>query len=321
MAYQDAWIGRDVAVRGERSCADRYELIKPVVAAYRRQVTLWDLGANMGYFGCRFADEHGAISIMVDSRPGLVSICRANGLPTTVAMTHRLSVADLRELAASECPDVVLALNVIHHFEDWRGALEAVCQLGETVIIETPGRGDRWSANYANSQLLLDAIEALEPDMLGETPSHVTPGVMRPIYCLRTNKAAVTSGYCYRDRVRARGPHPVRAHRIESSRDDKRIVYRDGEDRPWYPGLNLWNWLQLGGSYPAAKAVCRSVSAAADGLKSPHGDLRPWNMILQGQAVQLIDSGHRNSVADTQGLALTLDWIMDPKQAYVRGAA
>lgn len=318
MSYQDRWVRGVIQKTGDRGCADRYAMIRPVLEAYRRPMTLWDLGANLGYFGCRAADDFGAVSLMVDARPVLAHVCAENAIPTTVAMTRALTAEDLTELAASEHADVVLALNVLHHMPDWREALPAVLALGETVLIETPGEGDTGSAHYETSQAILEALWAYGPEQIGTSPSHVTPGIRRPLLMVRRQKTAITAGYAYRGRVRARGPHPVRPHRIESTLTEKRVRFSDGEDRPWHPGMNLWNWLQMGGSYPDRGMVQRAAREAAAGLRAPHGDFKPWNLILQGQTVVAIDGGHRRSVDDAAGLAATLSWITHPELAYAR---
>lgn len=317
MSYQDSWIDGQTVTRGDRACASRYDLIRPVLQAYQRPFTVWDLGANLGYFGCRIAAEFGAVSVMVDPRAALVETCRANALPTTIAMTHRLTAADLAELAASEHADVVLALNVLHHMSDWREALTAILALGETVIIETPSDGDSGSANYRRARSVLKQILSYKPDVIGSSPSHVTPWVSRQMFVLRQPKTAVTASYAYRGRVRPRGPHAVRPHTITSTLADKSISYVDGESRPWAQGMNLWNWLQMGGSYPGRSAVQVQVCRVAAALSEPHGDFKPWNLILQGQSLRAIDGGHRMSVDDAQGLAQTLAWIDQPERAYV----
>jgi len=318
MAYQDRWVRGSTRAWGDRACGVRYGLIRSVVEEYRRQITVWDLGANLGYFGCRLAEDYGAVSVMVEPRPELADVCRENAIPTTVAMTHRLSARDLAELAASEHADVVLCLNVLHHMPDWALALEAVLALGQDVVIETPGRDDIGSASYERSQSILDAIESTDGTLIGWSDSHVTAGVKRPIYRFARTKAAVGASYAYRERVRARGPHPVREHEITSTATEKSVRFADGESRPWVPGVNLWNWAQMGGSYPDRADVSRMVVRAASDLASPHGDFKPWNLILQGQTVQAIDRGHRASVDDADGLAHTLAWIDRPELAYVR---
>jgi hypothetical protein len=318
MAYQDRWVRGATQATGDRSCEARYELIRSVVDEYRRTITLWDLGANLGYFGCRLAEECGAVSIMVEQRPALAEVCRENAIPTTVAMTHSLSAEDLKELACSEHADVVLALNVLHHMDDWPEALTAIKWLGHDVLIETPGRGDTGSAHYSRSQAILDTIETMGGSVVGWSDSHVTAGVRRPMYRITNKKMTLLSGYAYRGRVRARGPHPPRMHEIASTLDTKTVRFSDGEERPWHPGVNLWNWLQMGGSYPDRATVRRLVQKAADGLQSSHGDFKPWNLILQGQSLQVIDHGHRMSVNDAKGLGQTLAWIDRPELAYAR---
>lgn len=315
MAYQDRWIAGKTTESGYRACASRYEMLRPVLESYQRQFTVWDIGANLGYFGCRIAAEFGAVSIMVDKRPALADVVRENALPTTIAMTHQLSAEDLIELAQSEHADVVLALNVLHHMTDWRKALPAVLQLGENVIIETPGWGDRNSANYYESQELLEALTGYSVNMLGMSDSHVTPDVKRPMGVFKRNKTAVTSSYAYRERVRARGAHQVRSHIITSTACDKLIDYDGGEIRRWYHGMNLWNWLQMGGSYPSRAAVqCAVIDAE---FSQEHGDIKPWNFILQGQTVQVIDGGHRHN-DDAKGLEQTIAMIANPELAYAR---
>ncbi len=317
MAYQDIWIRGTVSAPGDRRCADRYGLIRQVVAAYSRQVTAWDLGANHGYFGCRLVDEFGAVSVMVEPRAALRDACAANALPTTIALTHALTARDLEEVAASEHADVVLALNVLHHMPDWSLALDAVLALGEDVVIETPGRDDVGSAHYPRAMAILDALESLRPDVLGTAPSHVTAGVQRPVFLLRRPKAAVSAGYAYRHRVRLKGPQPVREHVISSTPHEKSIRFADGESRPWVAGMNLWNWLQLGGSYPDRRQLRDIVTRALAQAPLPHGDLKPWNVILRGDQATVIDAGHRHN-DDVYGAAQTLAWVDHPETAYVR---
>lgn len=314
MSYQDRWVRGATVAAGDRSCADRYALIRPVLETYHRPFTVWDLGANLGYFGCRIAAEFDAVSVMVDQRSVLADVVRENALPKTIAMTHQLTANDLIELAQSEHADVVLCLNVLHHIEDWRRALPAVLALGEAVIIETPGRDDVGTANYAASQVILDVLTDLDGYVFATSPSHVTPGIQRPMFLFRRSKSAVTASYAYRGRVRPRGPHPVRPHLIDSTPIVKAIRYDDGEARPWHQGMNLWNWLQMGGVHPDRATVQQAALAAAEGV-SNHGDFKPWNLILQGQSVAVIDSGHRHN-DDALGLSQTVAWIAQPEQAY-----
>ncbi len=317
IAYQDLWLRGRRQTPGVRDCESRYDVIRSVVSEYERPVTVWDLGANRGYFGCRLADEFGAVSVMVDPRSILLDACHENAIPTTVALSHRLTAMDLSELAQCEHADVVLCLNLLHHLPDWREALASVLALGEEVLIETPGRGDTRSAHYERSQEILDAVEAMSPQVLAWTPSHVTVDVQRPLFRFSRSKSALTSGYAYRGRVRKQGPHPVRPHVITSTKTTKYVRFSGEDARPWYPGVNLWNWCQLGGVYPERQSVQFRVCEVAATVET-HGDFKPWNLILQGQAVKLIDAQHRTSTPDAKGLSETLAWIAQPELAYAQ---
>ena len=315
MAYQDRWIRGQVEARGERACEPRYELVRAVVAEYTRPITVLDLGANLGYFGCRLAEEFGAVAVMIEGRANLVEAVAANALPATIAMRHKLTVEDLQQLAASEHFDVVLALNVLHHFQDSLGALAAVLNMGDQVIIETPSRDDKAACGGRSHGPLLEAIARLDPELLGHAGSHVTPGAQRPIVRVRREKTALTSGYAYRRRLS--GNPSVRAHIIESTLDRKTVMYGSGEEREWHPGMNLWNFCQLGGIYPSREQVEASVIAAC--ADEEHGDLRPWNFVLQGDRVVAIDTKHRGTHSGDDALAETLAWIRNPESAYTRG--
>lgn len=311
MPYQDRWIRGETTHRGQRECDARYALIRSVVAKFRRPITVLDLGANLGYFGCRLADEFGAVAVMIDSRPDLVSVCEANALPTTIALTRKLTVRDLQELAASEHFDVVLALNVLHHMKDTAGALAAVLELGDRIILETPTRDEPGVAHPERCNALLDALEGVDSTRLGEAPSHVAPGVQRPLLEIRRQKRRLTTSYAYGERV---GQPKIRTHRIEATYSRKSWCLKGQPDREWHPGMNLWNWCQMGGSYPSRAVVLAEVERAVH--EAPHGDVRPWNFILQGSQVVAIDHDHRFTHGDAQALEETLAWIRDPTAAY-----
>ena len=316
MAYQDRWLRGKVTDRGERACEPRYELVRAVVAEYTRPITVLDLGANIGYFGCRLAAEFGAVAVMIEGRANLVEAVAANAIPTTLALRHKLTVEDLQQLAASEHFDVVLALNVLHHFQDSLGALDAVLGLGDQVIIETPSRDDKAACGGRSHVPLLDAIARLEPELLGHAGSHVTPGAQRPIVRVRREKTSLTSGYAYRRRLN--GNPSVRAHVIESTLERKTVLYASGEERPWHPGMNLWNFCQMGGIHPSREHIVAAVIEAS--AEEEHGDLRPWNFVLQGDGVVAIDTQHRGTHRGPEALDETIAWLRAPSLAYTARA-
>ena len=308
MAYQDAWIRGFTVAKGDRVCAKRYDVIRSFVQAYQRPVTVFDLGANMGYFGCRLADEFGATAIMAESRPQIVDICEQNQLPTTIVLQRRMSVTDLNALADCEHFDIVLALNVLHHFRDCQRALSAVLRMGELALIETPTAEDTGAAHVDRASLI-DTILSGRASEVTRFPGHTTPGVDRVLYGHRSMKSSLADKFMHTWKVGAR---PVRPHTITSSFTEKTITFNDGESRPWVPGMNLWNWCALGGGYPFMPVAQRAVREAVE--RAPHPDLRPWNFVLGGNTVTPIDLQHHERPQHT--LDMLLAQMEDPTLAF-----
>lgn len=327
MSYQPLYQHGSESGASERDCAARYALIRPVIDSYRRAITVLDLGANLGYFGLRLADEsleHGPLvtSVMVEREVGLVEACAINDLPNTIALRTTITVEMLEALADCEHFDVVLCLNLLHHLDDPVRALAAVLRLGEQIVIETPPPLDTGACGDPEAKLALrDALRREAPTCLGQTPSHTTPGVSRPLLHFVRPKPRLAAPYLYPSRLGV-GIPPLRDHAILSTDRGKTWAMPDkGEERIWFPGINLWTYAQLGGSWPPRHEVLARVEAeyhrALDGagdvrfLSASHGDVRPWNFILSGEAVTLIDwnDPRQTDTPDPEGLRLTLAWV------------
>lgn len=323
MTYQDYFLKGDVLRPGQRDCATRYALIEPIVARYTRPVTVLDLGANLGYFGLRLAHDLGAVSVMIDDGDDLVTTCAANDLPTTIALQRRLTCDDLEELAACEHFDVVLALNILHHFEDYRRALRAVLRLGEHILIEVPGPDDTGACGQDRLSPLRALLDAESPRLLGLAPSHTTPGVMREILHLTRPKRELTKPYWGSERL---GAPPMRAHTILSTHHEKAFVMAEKDEaRTWFPGINLMTYLQCGGVWPRPSRVATVIQHAYDEalteagfINLAHGDVAPWNFVLRGDRATLIDWNDPRQCEhdDTLGLQHTLRAVERPSAAY-----
>ena len=313
MTYQEKWVRGGVRARGDRECEARYDLVRKGVAGYSRAFSVLDIGANLGYFGIRLAEEYACVSVMVERRPDLADVARQNTLRGTVAIQRRLSVRDLQEIAKSEHFDVVLALNVVHHFKaDWREAFDAILSIGDRVIIETPSLADTGACGQGSVPGILEAIARERPEVLGESPCHTTPGAKRTMFRIDLPpKDRLVAGYCYGERLRA---PKIRSHVIHSTPDSKTFTDSIDGKRDWIHGMNLWNFVQLGGTYPGPDQVEAAVIRAAR-AKPDHGDVRPWNFII-GDGVHLIDEGHRQKHSGAVALRETLEWLRDPGGAY-----
>ena len=133
---------------GSTIIQERYAAIKQVLSQYDRPITVLDLGANNGYFSLKIAEDFDACCVLVDGTERLTDICTLNAERNRVIhLQKRFNKADIQELARREHFDVVLALHVLHHVDDWKAWVHTLFALGDNVIIETPSVDDtinRW---------------------------------------------------------------------------------------------------------------------------------------------------------------------------------
>ncbi len=314
MRYQETWIcGQATEQEFQRPCADRYEPIHDFMMNYKRPFSVFDLGANLGYFSFRAAEDFHATCVMADSRPELLGLLKKNAGLNTTWLNGRFGPSHLNSLADCESFDVVLALSVLHHFaEGWRYALDALRRLGDWVIVELPSVDDTGSLNGHLGEDMVEYVETI-PGVkhLQDFPSHMS-GKPRPMFLIpglgnRLIKQSVDA--------LDRGAPPLKDVTIESDFDWKMIHIQHGdvsgleEKRPFIPGMNLWNFLLMNGSWPLK--TDNMVVQALDSMSGWHDDLRPWNFILDGQYVHAIDVGNKEWRTEPEegGLELCLNMI------------
>lgn len=87
-----------------------------------------------------------------------------------------------------------------------------------------------------------------------------------------------------------------RFYAITSNYTDKTLYKpRKNEVVPWVKGINLWTFTKLGGIYPNKQTVHNEIRRLA---AYPHEDFMPWNMIVQGNSLELIDWNDPNAPAN-----------------------
>jgi 2-polyprenyl-3-methyl-5-hydroxy-6-metoxy-1,4-benzoquinol methylase len=178
--YQDQWVKGQLAVKGTRECASRYEIIKSFCARYdRRPFSVCDIGANMCYFGLRLTEDFPRCSVVAfeyDNFPRRAAHVKTNGANRLMLINHKLSSQDLLTLTTCCRFDLVLVLNVLHHvgdeFDTW---LLELRKLARHIIAEfatTDSRSRRQGQNYS---IPYDAR------VLGYCQSHIKREVERPM--------------------------------------------------------------------------------------------------------------------------------------------
>jgi hypothetical protein len=141
--YQDAWVCGKAVEKGGRECEFRYEAIRKVVKKLNRPIKVLDIGANMGYFSFRLAEEFDGLFVMVEGSEtvsrALLKLCKLNRNKKSILLKRSLTLECLKYLAKNETFDFVLALSIIHHFEEpYNEVFEVLRTLGSYLIFEPP---------------------------------------------------------------------------------------------------------------------------------------------------------------------------------------
>lgn len=143
--YQSGWVKGKVILNGSRSCSTRYNQIKAFCSKFERPISVFDLGANLGYFSIRLAEDFEGTFVMAESSHTLLSttlsLLRKNAKPNTILLTEKFTLERLKLLAEVEHFDIVLGLSVVHHFsEPYQEVFDALTKLGSYLFFEHPDR-------------------------------------------------------------------------------------------------------------------------------------------------------------------------------------
>lgn len=288
--YQDIYVSGQTVCKahGGQNCEDRYQAIKKIVERYNRPVTMIDIGAAEGYFTFRLAhDFPDSVFIMVEEndRDDLLKLCKLNALSNIVYLKKHMSIDDISKLAACEHFDLVLCLNVIHHFKDeWQKALEEVLKLGEKLIIETPPAGSTTSFDL-NINNYLSPISSV----ICSVERWNKKNLLSNTYLVERKKDFIYDTFfanVYNN------PLHYRIYKIESNYNDKFMFKFDSSgnliSKSYYsPGINLVTYKALNGFYPARETI---EVLLKNTIGSSHSDCSPSNLVLQGNKICLIDT-------------------------------
>ena len=283
----------------QRECAERYEIIKPLLDRFQRRFSVFDLGANLGYFTIRLQDELDCFTVGVDKMRGPIrDILRQNSPKSMVWLGKHLSALDISHLADCEQFDVGLALNIFHHYEtDSLKALMAYKRLCRFMILEIcPPDGDT-GAKYPHTHKAIYEAVTSDPhaELIAETRSHLKGNPPRYIYLIDNGITGFLSQQTFDARERC--PHrsqcqtwmPVDGEpTIEIAKLEKRIdkVFEE----PFVPGINLWNMILLNYTWPSQNWLEHEFEMILEAV--PHDDPLPWNWIYDGK-LHAIDNGYK----------------------------
>jgi hypothetical protein len=293
--YQDIIINNEVISKGSRECVSRYEALKPFLNHYKRPFTVLDVGASQGYFSFRIAHDYPAICTMIEGNyqnneqegtaDSLEALCQKNSdLNNIMLLKKNITSQELKILSECEHFDVVLALNIVHHFgEQWKQVINALLAMGDHIIIQVPPADDTAAAGSQYLPAINNYLETHPHTILGHFERQTTPGVFDTMFLFSPHKTQL-------QRVHWHNSLPANQldrYEIKSSFEEK-FFYKKKLDqwRPWHPGINLLTFKILNGCFPSHQHIAEQLVQFKN---LDHNDLKIWNLIIQGHTLVPID--------------------------------
>ena len=266
---------------------ERLNLIRPTITKYKRKFSVLDLGAgiNRPTLGLRIAGEFENAVVTVIEKDLTQEIIERH--PRVIQLKLNATATDLWRLGECEHFDIVLALNVLHWFgDDWLFAAKAVCEMGDFVFVQLPGLDEKGTPGEGILEALTKRILSRNTHHLGDTaqfPRH-TP---RPLWEIRNGIRRLTrTCWTAHDSSADTTIYSTFSY-IGAQIKDRSKPYSEPY-KNWVPGINLWNFCNLGGMWPSREGVIEMLKTHKD--KHPiHGDIQPWNFVLDGERLHLID--------------------------------
>lgn len=276
-SYQDQVANGKIIFKGRVKYAkERLNAIQSIIDKYKRPITVLDIGAAQGYYSFQSAYKRkNDVYVLIEEDPYLLKLCKLNTeLNNIIFLQKRIKIHELEELGKCEHFDVILALNIIHWSEDkWMQMTDAILNLGDKVIIETPPAGDT-----AIGKEYLGKIEKYLENkgakIILKTPRHTGTGLLANMYLIENNKTKISKPFWNAKNSNFK-------YVIESSIKNKRLIKISQNnnvlEKSWLPGINTLTFISLNGVYPQISKIIKNI---------PYISLN--NFILQGNKIKPI---------------------------------
>ena len=316
--YQDIFSEGRLIQKGLRECSSRYEAIKESLSKYKRNFTLLDIGSNFGYFSIRAAHEFDCTSIMIQSEPEsrlLFELCSKNKNLKLNLLNKRISCREINNLSKCERFDSILLLNVLHHLgSDWKIAFESCLKMCHSLIVETPSEKDKGSCGQEHLKGIIDFINNKDHTVLGEFSRHTDPNSKS----IMVEIMGAPEKFLEKSYIDMPSVQKNRMGKIEILSDfEKKIFIKNKESQKWIHGINFHNFLKLNGVWPSRDFLISQIEERKITTDykwdNTHRDITPWNFIINGASLNLIDLDGFNfndeKVSDASGLEFTVQKV------------
>jgi hypothetical protein len=315
--YQDVIINNRVVKKGSYDCQWQYEAIKTILDQYKRQITVLDLGAKLGYYSFRIAHDYpDSTCVMLEGNykePQLVdqllTLCKLNtNLNNIVLLKNKISQKDLAQLTDSEHFDVILALDFVSNEDlNWKKTIDTILKLGNNIFIRTSNNLSNTNENKIDTYLAQK-----EGVVIFQANRESDQKIQDKIYWLSRSKTGIR---CKRFIRKPKNSY-LKLFYIDSDYDHKYLL-KKGCKHPisWKKGINLLTFLMLNGVYPTKSHIKKEVIKASTEKLS---DFHPGNIIVQGKNIKLIDQDGSDKVNVKRSLDYILTVVNKPTQESIK---
>ena len=304
--YNDIRIQGKTLSSGYRNSEERYEQILKFCKKFNRPISVLDLGAAEGYFTFRLSEDFSGVFIAVESNPQrkLLELCIKNNNRNILLLDKQMNLKHLKNLKEVQHFDIILALNVIHHFhEPFQDVLETLISMCSFCFMEHPNPlENNFTKNYHRLKDEKLNLEKFNPQLLNKNQSGLGNSVNQKLernMWLLTNTQSKTIDRGWRGSSTYNEQFgPGTEINIESSFDKISVNYglRD-ENRNWIQGIDLRTFLENNGVYPTHDDIVRLI----DNMKIDKAqDLGPHNLILNGEQLFPIDQNDKLDDVNTK---------------------
>ena len=295
--YNDIIVNGQVTSKGSRPSELRYKAIKEHCKNYNRPFSVLDIGAAEGYFTHMLANEFSGIFTAVESDPGrqLLDTCVKNNNKQVILLEKRLNLQGLIELGEVHYYDVILALNVIHHFDEpFNEVLKAIMKMCSYCFLEHPDPNE--GPNTKNfHRIMAEKLDTSGYDalpLLSTGAEHLGYGEIKRQMFLLSNKNEITLQRHYQN---GRFFEQGEGIEIHASFDKINMSYQHKkEQRDCHLGLKLRSFFLNSGSYPTLTDIVNLLDNCDISEDNARADLSCHNSIIDNDKIILIDQDDSN---------------------------
>ena len=304
--YNDVRIKGQTISSGYRESEDRYKEIFKFCKKFNRPISVLDLGAAEGYFTFRLSEDFSGVFIAVesDSQRNLLDSCKKNNNRNILLLEKQMNLKSLKNLKEVQHFDIVLALNIVHHFDEpFQDVIDTLVSMSSFCFFEHPNSLEN-SATKNSHRLKNEKLnlEKFEPQLLNKNESGLGDStnkkLQRSMWLLKNTKSK-TIDRPWRGTQKYNDEFgPDTQIDIKSNFDEIVIDYslRD-ESRPWIQGIDLRTFLENNGVYPTNDDILNLI----DDMKVEDArDLGPHNLILNGHELFAIDQNDKLDPVNTK---------------------